>query len=40
MYMRDVFKMAMEERYASKVSESFFCLLIDGYIERFMLAVN
>ena len=38
--MRDVFNMAVEERFASKVSESIFSLLIDGYIERFIIAVN
>jgi hypothetical protein len=30
----------IEERYASKVAEAFFSLLIDGYIERFALAGN
>jgi len=32
--------MTLEERFASKVVESFFSLLIDSYIERFIIAVN
>eukprot|EP00347_Sterkiella_histriomuscorum_P001774 403370734 len=39
-YLIDIQKMAIEERFASKVAESLFCLLIDSYIERFIIAVN
>ena len=40
MYLTDVRKMTLEERFASKVAESCFSLLIDAYIERFIIAVN
>ncbi len=32
--------MVIEERMGSKVAENLFCLLIDSYIERFVIAVN
>lgn len=39
-YMKEVFKMTIEDRYASKVAEALFSLLVDAYIERFVLAGN
>jgi hypothetical protein len=39
-YIKDVFTLIIEERFASKVAESFFCFLIDAYIERFLIAGN
>ncbi|CDW77151.1 UNKNOWN [Stylonychia lemnae] len=39
-YLNEVQKMTLEERFASKVAESLFSLLIDAYIERFIIAVN
>ena len=39
-YMSDIFKLIPEERFASKVAESLYCLLVDAYIERFILAIN
>jgi hypothetical protein len=39
-YLTDIQKKTLEERFASKVAESLFCLLIDAYILRFVIAVN
>jgi hypothetical protein len=39
-YLRDVFKMASEEKFAGKVAESVFSLFIDAYIERLIIAIN
>ena len=39
-YIQDVFKIVVDERYAGKVANSLYSMLIDAYVERFVIAVN
>lgn len=39
-YLRDVFKLSLEENFAKKVADSLFAMLVDGYIERLIMAIN
>ncbi len=39
-FIKDVMRLVEEERFAGKVAESLYCLLIEAYIERFVIAIN
>ena len=39
-YMQDVFKIVTEERFSGKVAEALYSMLVDAYVERFLIAVN
>lgn len=32
--------MISQERFAGKVAQAMYCMLVDAYVERFLIAVN
>ena len=39
-YMQDVFKIVSEERFAGKIAQALYSMIVDAYVERLMIAVN
>ena len=39
-YMSDIFKVIIEDRFAGKIAQALYSMLVDAYIERFAIAVN
>ena len=39
-YMQDVRRIVRDERFAGKIAEALYSLLVDAYVERFLIAVN